>query len=148
METNLVLRHSLTGRGDLWTVLVEKHGLQNQVAEFVDRPFALAGMAAAIKAMTAFFMADNLTIETADHTAVARLASVGIAPLKSRPASLIVRIGQHLDAGRQRDACALFCGIDDDDVFETVAAAFPALRNYDAKGNYVGAVANENGWTA
>jgi hypothetical protein len=38
-----------------------------------------------------------------------------------------------------------------DEGYATVEAAydrFPGLLNWDAKGNYVGNVANENGWTA
>jgi hypothetical protein len=34
------------------------------------------------------------------------------------------------------------------DFAETIYTARPGLLNYDEKGNYVGNVANENGWTA
>jgi hypothetical protein len=43
--------------------------------------------------------------------------------------------------------CRLFNSIDDDEVYEAVTRCYPNLSNYDAKGNYIGPVANENGWT-
>jgi hypothetical protein len=33
-------------------------------------------------------------------------------------------------------------------VAKRILRQFPALHDYDSKGNYVGHVANENGWTA
>jgi len=44
-------------------------------------------------------------------------------------------------------ACRLFNAIDDDDVIEAVLRCYPNLIKFDAKGNYIGPVANENGWT-
>jgi hypothetical protein len=43
--------------------------------------------------------------------------------------------------------CALFNSIEDDDVLAIVLRSYPNLINFDAKGRYIGPVANENGWT-
>ena len=45
-------------------------------------------------------------------------------------------------------ACRLFNSIEDDDVLTVVLRSYPNLINFDARGNYIGPVANENGWTS
>lgn len=45
------------------------------------------------------------------------------------------------------EACALFAAIDDDEEYEIAAKRFPGMVNLDAKGNWIGPVRNENGWT-
>lgn len=56
------------------------------------------------------------------------------------------------DYGRIVQAYNLLADSDDPDESETAAMLFSAYRyvieNHDEKGNYCGAVANENGWTA
>jgi hypothetical protein len=44
-------------------------------------------------------------------------------------------------------ACRLFNEIEDDDVLTIVLRSYPNLIKFDARGNYIGPVANENGWT-
>jgi len=46
-----------------------------------------------------------------------------------------------------RQACALFHSVDDAETYARLEKHFPGLRNYDERGNYVGAVSNENGWS-
>lgn len=65
----------------------------------------------------------------------------------SPAAAICASIGSALSAGNDREACRIFNSIDDDEVFAVVSKRFPALRNYDARGNWVGSVSNENGWT-
>ena len=62
--------------------------------------------------------------------------------------SIVKEIRAAFDRGEPKAAYALYADIDDDDELATVDAAFPALCNYDRRGNYIGDVANENGWTA
>lgn len=47
-----------------------------------------------------------------------------------------------------REACRLASSVDDDEEYARVEARFPHLANYDARGNWVGPVAHENGWAA
>lgn len=56
-----------------------------------------------------------------------------------------------IDEAFERDdfyeVCRLANSIDDDDVYAAVIKSYPNLIDYDAKGNFVGSVRNENGWT-
>jgi len=45
-----------------------------------------------------------------------------------------------------QEVCRLANSINDDEVYTALLRSYPNLCNYDAKGNYVGSVANENGW--
>jgi hypothetical protein len=45
-------------------------------------------------------------------------------------------------------ALELYHAIECDDVLELVDHALPGLANYDHRGNWVGSVSHENGWTA
>jgi hypothetical protein len=40
------------------------------------------------------------------------------------------------------------CGDAGADIADAAFTAYPGLLNYDEKGNWIGNVANENGWTA
>lgn len=46
-----------------------------------------------------------------------------------------------------RGLCLWFNSIDDDAEFAEALEQYPGLVDYDAKGNWIGPVANENGWT-
>ena len=52
------------------------------------------------------------------------------------------------DRASFRKACEIVGSIDDDAVYEDVLEAFPGVANYDSRGNWVGSVRNENGFTA
>lgn len=56
-----------------------------------------------------------------------------------------------IDEAFERDdfyeVCRLANSIDDDDVYAAVIKSYPNLIDYDAKGNFVGRMSNENGWT-
>lgn len=60
----------------------------------------------------------------------------------------IARIAAALEADDLYTACNIFDSIDDEEVFEQVTDLWPGLMDYDYMGNYIGSVANENGWTA
>lgn len=62
---------------------------------------------------------------------------------------VIARIASLLNADTDAafvEACGLFNGINDDDVFTTAANRFPSLMNYGPRGEWQGSVSNENGW--
>ena len=70
--------------------------------------------------------------------------------MNAETSTIISEISAALALGTQSgdvEASRLFCSIDDDDAFAVVSKRFPALMNYDARGNWVGSVSNENGWT-
>jgi hypothetical protein len=56
-------------------------------------------------------------------------------------------ISHCLDLGLNAEACFAFHSIDDDEIYEAVIEVFPGLRNYGPRGEWIGSVANENGWT-
>jgi hypothetical protein len=66
---------------------------------------------------------------------------------KPSPYAIICLIDEAFERDDFLEACRLFNSIDDDTVFAAVCRSYPNLNNYDAKGNYIGSVANENGWT-
>jgi len=45
--------------------------------------------------------------------------------------------------------CEAFDATDEDDRFlEEFLQEYPGVVNYDSRGNWIGSIANENGWTA
>lgn len=60
---------------------------------------------------------------------------------------ILCQLDDLFEHGDFLNACRLFNSIEDDDVLTVVLRSYPNLINFDARGNYIGPVANENGWT-
>ena len=64
------------------------------------------------------------------------------------------RSARLVELGRQRSAATALrrfhaaSARDDDAACARIAREFPHVLNYDERGNWVGSVANENGWTS
>lgn len=68
-------------------------------------------------------------------------------PQYRNPYSVLCLIDEAFERDDFLEVCRLKGAIEDDDVYEAVLKSYPNLRDYDAKGRYVGQMDNENGWT-
>ena len=68
-------------------------------------------------------------------------------PVRHSAYAILCQIDEAFERDDFLQVCRLVNSIDDDDAYARVLKSYPNLCNYDAKGNYVGSVANENGWT-